>query len=143
MIAKLWILSGESQRTTKKVLYKISDPTIRFWFSFYSPHRSTWHTYTSGQKKNFLIQHAGTVFEDFVRTRYFNSGRYWEKDVEFDMLFESKKKLFVCEVKFKDLNKQEQARIMYGLIQKWHKCKLSKKYKNVEFVVMDKKLLNW
>src|SRR5665811_1992189 len=33
---------GESVRSTKKTLYRIQDPTIRFWFRVYSPHRSRW-----------------------------------------------------------------------------------------------------
>jgi len=30
---------GESVRSTKKILYRIQDPTMRFWFRIYSPHR--------------------------------------------------------------------------------------------------------
>ena len=41
---------GESVRSTKKTLYQIQDPTIRFWFRVYSPHRSRWTTLSVAQR---------------------------------------------------------------------------------------------
>lgn len=33
---------GESLRSTRKILYRIEDPTTRFWSRVYSAHRSLW-----------------------------------------------------------------------------------------------------
>ena len=61
---------GESSRTTKRTLYQIQDPAIRFWFGVYSPHQSLWRTYPV-EKKNLLIHgHAASVFEDWCRGLY-------------------------------------------------------------------------
>lgn len=35
---------GESVRSTRKTLYRIQDPTMRFWFRVFSPHQSRWRT---------------------------------------------------------------------------------------------------
>ena len=43
---------GQIMRTTKKVLYRILDPTMRFWFRVYSPHRSLWRTYNRGNSRS-------------------------------------------------------------------------------------------
>ena len=61
---------GESVRSTKKILYRIQDPTMRFWFRVYSPHQSLWRTYTAAQKRKLIHDHAATVFEDFCRARF-------------------------------------------------------------------------
>lgn len=42
---------GESVRTTKRTLYRIADPTLRFWFRVYSPHRSRWAGYAAPEKQ--------------------------------------------------------------------------------------------
>ncbi len=45
---------GESIRSTKKVLYSICDPMIRFWFYVYSPHRSRLHLYSRDKKREIV-----------------------------------------------------------------------------------------
>jgi hypothetical protein len=35
---------GESRRTTRRTLYQIQDPSVRFWFGVYSPHQSLWRS---------------------------------------------------------------------------------------------------
>ena len=41
---------GESSRTTKRTLYQIQDPAIRFWFGVYSPHQSLWRSCSEEKK---------------------------------------------------------------------------------------------
>ena len=77
---------GESSRTTKRTLYQIQDPAIRFWFGVYSPHQSLWRTYPE-EKKNLLIHgHAASVFEDWCRSLYPGAQRYWDKFAEIDLV---------------------------------------------------------
>ena len=56
---------GESARSTKKTRYRIQDPTLRFWFRVYSPHRTRWQRYSKTEKTKLLHDHASTVFEDY------------------------------------------------------------------------------
>ena len=60
---------GESVRTTKKILYRIQDPPMRFWFRVFSPHQSRWRTYATAEKRKLIHDHAATVFEDVCRAR--------------------------------------------------------------------------
>ena len=77
---------GESVRSTKKILYRIADPTMRFWFRVYSPHQTLWRTYAAEQKRKLIHDHAATVFEDFCRARFSGAQRYWERGVELDFV---------------------------------------------------------
>lgn len=45
---------GESVRSTKRVLYRMADPTTRFWFGVYSPHQSRWMSYPIRQKRELI-----------------------------------------------------------------------------------------
>jgi len=45
---------GESLRSTKRTLYVIDDPALRFWFGVFSPHRTRWREYTRAQKTKLL-----------------------------------------------------------------------------------------
>lgn len=67
---------GESMRSTKRTLYRIQDPTLRFWFRVYSPHQSRWRTYTPVEKARLVHEHAATVFEDMCRARFPGAQRY-------------------------------------------------------------------
>jgi AAA+ ATPase superfamily predicted ATPase len=106
---------GESVRSTKKVLYRIQDPTMRFWFRVYSPHRSLWPTYAATQKQKLIHDHAATVFEDYCRTRYPGAQRYWESRVEFDLVApdpEDARRLLVAKVKWRRLTAAERRQIL-------------------------------
>src|SRR5215472_3350927 len=67
---------GESPRSTKRTLYRIQDPALRFWFGVYSPHRSRWHQYSPQEKQKLLQDHTATVFEDYCRSQFPDSARY-------------------------------------------------------------------
>lgn len=45
---------GESVRSTKKSLYRIFDPTLRFWYRVYSPHRTRWSTYPLADRRKLI-----------------------------------------------------------------------------------------
>ena len=80
---------GESVRSTRRILYRIQDPTMRFWFRVFSPHQSRWRTYTATQKRKLIHDHAATVFEDVCRARFPGAQRYWESNLELDLVRET------------------------------------------------------
>lgn len=135
-ILKRDIPFGESERSSKKSLYTISDPVLRFWYSVYSPHRSRWQYYTQSEKMKLLADHASTVFEDYCRERKKGARRYWEKNCEFDWVLEIRKnRLQIGEVKYSRINKTTKEKIIKNIKEKFHQSSLAKKYKKIEVIV--------
>ena len=131
---------GESTKTTKLTLYKIQDPCIRFWYNVYSPHRVRWHYYNEEQKNLLIHEHTGTVFEDYWRILFPGSSRFWERDIEFDLVsfsLHNPKELIVAEVKWKKLTQKEKETILSQLSYKWQQSRLSQKYPKVRFHLFD------
>ena len=131
---------GESVRSTKKTLYRIHDPTMRFWFRVYSPHQSLWRTYTVAKKRKLIHDHAATVFEDFCRARFPGARRYWEPNVELDLVApdpDDGKRLLVAEVKWRRLSGAERKNVLRQLESKWSRCSLRARYSRVRFEVLD------
>jgi uncharacterized protein len=136
---------GESPRSTKRTLYRIKDPALRFWFRVYSPHRSRWHEYAPQEKQKLVQDHASTVFEDFCREQYPGSARYWEPGVEFDVVREiggsDETELVVSEVKWGRLTDTERHRIELQLENAWLRSALRNRYPKVRFEVLDSSFL--
>ncbi len=135
---------GESMRSTKKVLYRIQDPTMRFWFRVYSPHQSRWRTYTATEKRTLIHGHAATVFEDFCRARFPGAQRYWEGNVELDLVApdpEDRRRLLVTEVKWRRLTVAERKNVLRQLESKWSHCSLRARHPKVRFDVLDARIL--
>jgi AAA+ ATPase superfamily predicted ATPase len=131
---------GESIRSTRKVLYRIDDPTMRFWFRVFSPHRSLWQTYPRSQKRKLIHDHASTVFEDVCRSAFPGARRYWESDLELDLVApdpEDASGLVVAEVKWKRLTVAEHRRVRRELEETWSRCALRTKHSRVRFEVLD------
>jgi len=135
---------GESVRSTKKTLYRIQDPTMRFWFRVYSPHQSRWRTYAAKEKRKLIHDHAATVFEDFCRARFRGGQRYWERSIELDLVApdpNDAKRLFVAEVKWRSLSARERKNTLRQLESKWSRCTLRARYPRVRFEVIDASIL--
>ena len=135
---------GESVRSTKKTLYRIQDPTMRFWFRVYSPHQSRWRTYAATEKRKLIHDHAATVFEDFCRARFPGGQRYWERSIELDLVApdpNDAKRLFVAEVKWRSLSAGERKNTLRQLESKWSHCTLRARYPRVRFEVLDASIL--
>ncbi len=137
---------GESARSTKRTQYRIQDPALRFWFRVYSPHRSRWHTYSAEQKRRLLHEHASTVFEDYCRGLFPDAARYWEGDLEFDLVRRDPHgradgSVIVSEVKWRRLSGLERGRIAKQLEEKWLRSSLRQRYPNVRFEVLDPSIL--
>lgn len=135
---------GESVRSTKKTLYRIHDPTMRFWFRVYSPHQSLWRTYSTTEKRKLIHEHAASVFEDFCRERFPGSQRYWEPNVEIDLVApdpENTKALVVAELKWRRLSAAERRNVIRQLEGKWARCSLRARHPRVRFEVLDATVL--
>jgi AAA+ ATPase superfamily predicted ATPase len=133
---------GESTRSTKRSLYRIHDPALRFWFRVYSPHRTRWHRYSLRDKAKLLRDHASTVFEDFYRGLFPGARRYWESDLEFDSVREGPDsagttRLMVSEIKWAVLTAAEREKIGARLAEAWTRSALRDRYKQVGFEVID------
>lgn len=129
---------GESVRSTRRTLYKIIDPTLRFWFRVYSPHRSRWVTYPLVEKEKLLWDHASIVFEDCVRAAFPGAQRYWDSQAEFDLVrVEPGGTLTVVEVKWANLSKAERAAKLAGLEDRFRRSSLAQKYPRATFEVVD------
>jgi uncharacterized protein len=137
---------GESTRSTKRTRYRIQDPTLRFWFRVYSPHRTRWHRYDEQEKLELVQNHAATVFEDFCRQQHADAARYWESGLEFDLVrmerrADGKDWLVVSAVKWKRLPATERAQIERRMARTWERCALRSRYENVSFQVLDPSML--
>ncbi|NOT62743.1 MAG: ATP-binding protein [Acidobacteria bacterium] len=135
---------GESVRSTKKTLYRIQDPTMRFWFRVYSPHQSLWATYDVARKQKLIHDHAATVFEDFCRTKFPGAQRYWESNLELDLVApdpDDNKRLLLAEVKWRRLSAAERKQVLRQLESKWSHCALRARHPNVRFEVLDASIL--
>jgi AAA+ ATPase superfamily predicted ATPase len=138
---------GESMRSTKRSLYRIQDPTMRFWFRVYSPHRTRWHQYSLSEKTKLVRDHASTVFEDFYRGLFPGASRYWEANLEFDSVREAPgtagaSRLIVSEVKWTVLSVADRATLSTRLAECWARSALQGRYKKVDFEVIDATELN-
>ena len=137
---------GESLRSTKRTYYRIQDPTLRFWFRVYSPHRTRWHHYDNHQKALLIHEHASTVFEDFCRQQYPGATRYWERNLEFDLIRSEhgdggQQKLIVSEVKWRRIPPREKQQLLLRLEETWQHSGLQKRYPHVSFEVLDADIL--
>jgi hypothetical protein len=135
---------GESLRSTKKILYRIQDPTMRFWFRVFSPHQSRWRTYAATEKRKLIHDHAATVFDDVCRARFPGAQRYWEANVELDLVApdpDDRKRLLVAELKWRRLTVVERKNVLRQLESKWLRCSLRARYPKVRFDVFDVRIL--
>jgi AAA+ ATPase superfamily predicted ATPase len=131
---------GESLRSTKKTLYRIQDPALRFWFRVYSPHRSLWRSYDVAAKRKLMHDHAASVFEDYCRAQFAGSARFWESGVELDLVApdpEDRRRLLVAELKWRPLTRPQRANVLRQLESKWAHCALRTRHPRVRFEVLD------
>jgi hypothetical protein len=131
---------GESVRSTKRTLYRIQDPTMRFWFRVFSPHQSRWRSYAATEKRKLIHDHAATVFEDVCRARFPDAQRYWEGNIELDLVApdpHNRRRLLVAEVKWRRLTAAERKIVLGKLEGKWSRCSLGARHRNVRFDVLD------
>jgi AAA+ ATPase superfamily predicted ATPase len=135
---------GESVRSTKRVLYRIVDPSTRFWFRVYSPHQSRWLTYAVKEKRTLIHAHAASVFEDICRAQVLGAQRYWESGAEFDLVGvdpQNDKGLLVAEIKWRHVTPAERRRLTDSLTQRWARTSVAARHPRVRFDVIDAGIL--
>ncbi|MBI4676630.1 MAG: AAA family ATPase [Elusimicrobia bacterium] len=138
---------GQSERNPKNVLYSIADPSLRFWYQVYSPHKSRWRSYPVSEKNRLMHQHASVVFEDYVRSRFPGAGRYWEKTGEFDLIRPAQegkapsRGVTVAEIKFDPLSKFERSRLLRNLQERWGRTEASRRWPARGFEIIDASFL--
>ena len=133
---------GESLRTTKRIHYRIADPSIRFWFRVFSPNRTAWGRLSKAEKNKLLRDHAAGIFEDWCREAHLGAARLWDAAAEFDSIRSSGGGVVVTEVKFKTLSEAEKEGLSQSLSTRWARSAFSKKYAMAAFEVVDASALS-
>lgn len=129
---------GESPRTSKKVLYSVHDPALLFYYGTYLMFRSRWDSLSRRAQHTIVSRHAAQVWEQFCRHAHPGSGRYWEKDVELDVVCPSPstKHLLVAECKWKALTPREEQILLADLRARFSKTKLASTTRRVTFKIL-------
>lgn len=121
----------EKKKSARKGIYKIKDNFFRFWFRFVHYNED----YIEQNKQNLLLkekiapnfnQYIGEIFEDIAldyisKHKHFNNfifGKWWNKDIEIDIIGLSKERVIFAEVKWKNVNKDEALSILENLKEK-------------------------
>lgn len=130
---------GENHRNSKRALYTLRDPSLAFWFTVFSPHRSRWHTYSEDKKELLLTTHASKVLEnEYRRFLGLTASRLWEGDIEIDAVRENEdnKTLTISEVKWRELSERERDGLRYELNERFTHTSLGKKRRTFETEVL-------
>lgn len=132
---------GETSRSTKRVLYTLQDPSLSFYYGTFLPFRTRWMQLDTKEKKQILNQHASRQWENYCRSLYPGAGRYWEGQIEIDLVAPQKeeKKYLIGECKWTQLDTQEEKAMLEDLKSRFSKTQLSRKLKNVHFRIFSQK----
>lgn len=125
---------------TKRGIYAIQDPVLRFWFEVCIPHRSRWHLYNDEKKSQLMRLFASGIFEQSCRALDPAGKRYWEGDLEFDSIIPvegAKKRVRVVEAKFTQLTSKARASLEQDLWLKWSRSKVAAQGYQPEFEILD------
>jgi len=145
---------GKDDKGGKKVLYKLSDPFLRFWYAFVLPHYSDPRFLSDNEGKTAFRRQfrvfLGQAWEELVREsllsrdlpgsslRWKKVGRWWgaalnRKPMEVDVVAESSDGavLMVGEVKL-SLSKVEARHVMAELQEKARLLPFASRYKRIQ-----------
>jgi len=131
---------GESPRTTKKVLYRIHDAALSFYYGVFLPNRSIWKLLKKKEQLGLLEQHASKQWEYFCRRLYPGAGRYWEPKIEIDLVapLKGKEEYIVAECKWTNLDQEEKKKLLEELKRKFERTKLGRTLSKVQFRIFSK-----
>ncbi|MFA7577308.1 MAG: ATP-binding protein, partial [Candidatus Muiribacteriota bacterium] len=143
---KVPVLENNPEKS-KKGLYFIKDYYLRFWFRFIFPNQS----FVENDNYEYVIEKIQTQFKYFISEIYedvccqymlennefkiIKAGRYWEKDIEIDIIALSEKKVYICECKWQE--KKVDEKIFFNLKEKTRKLKF-KQNLNIYYVIFSK-----
>lgn len=132
---------GESPRTSKKVLYSVQDPALLFYYGTCLMFRSRWEHLPRRARHALVSRHVGQVWEQFCRHTHPGSGRYWEKDVELDLVCPqtSAKRFLVAECKWKRLTPGKEHALLADLRARFSRTKLASTLRHVTFRILTPK----
>lgn len=131
---------GGSARTTKKVIYSLSDPALAFYYGVFLPSRTRWTLLKPPERKRLLDQHASHVWEHFVRQAFPGSGRYWEGALELDLVApDPDGGHLIAECKWSDLSRTEERLLLRRLEEKFSRSALAKRLRKVRFGLFSQK----
>lgn len=132
---------GESTRTTKKVIYTLNDPALSFYYQTYLPHRGRWSVLSSKQKEERIDQHVSRFWEVYCRLSYPSSGRYWEGEVEIDVVapLDGDRKTLIGECKWRKVPQEEEKALLKDLEDRFSKTKLASKIRQAVFKIFSQK----
>lgn len=132
---------GESARTTKKVLYSVTDPALSFYYRAYLPNRERWRLLDRAEKHEILRRQVSWQWEIYCRHVMKGSSRYWERDVELDLVLSRgrSRPLLVAECKWKFLGRAEESGALERLRHKFSRTRLAPRHQEVEFRVLSQK----
>ena len=85
------------------------------------------------------------MFEDVCRADFPGAQRYWEGNVELDLVApdpDDHRRLLVAEVKWRRLTVAERKNVLRQLESKWSNCSLRARHRNVRFDVLDASILS-
>jgi hypothetical protein len=77
------------------------------------------------------------VFEDQLRAQHADSARYWEADVELDLVRLEGDVLVVSEVKWAPLTKAQRQAALVALEARFGRTQLAKRHLRARFEVLD------
>ena len=131
---------GESPRTTKKVLYRIPDPALAFYYGTYLAIRSRWAQLSLQEKRVLLNQHVARVWEQFCRQAYPGASRYWEGDVEIDLVAPlSRRQFLVAECKWVQVSPRQEQALLAALRARFLRTRLHRRLPHVVFKLLSPK----
>ncbi len=140
-LVKREIPFGESERSSKRSLYRVVDPFVLFHYGVYSPHRSRWSVYELATKQKLLGDHASQIFEEIYRSLFPSAARYYEGgDIEIDCVrYTSESTIRVSEIKFRTVGAQEKSSLIERLrknVARSQLARLAEKY-TFEYELVD------
>ncbi len=129
---------GESARSSKRVHYSVQDPALSFFYGTYLPHRHRWEGLKARDKEIFLTQHTSRQWENYCRSQYPGANRYWEGNIEIDLVarMTEKEEYLVAECKWKKLDEREETSLLADLKVKFQNTRLAKKIRSVKFKIL-------
>jgi len=134
---------GESTNTTKRTLYSIQDPSISFYYGTTLPHRSRWSILNASQRKEILDRHISQQWEIFCRQAYTGSSRYWEANLEIDLVapLKSGDSHLIAECKWTVLTESQEKSLLENLQRRFYSSRLAGKIQKPSFRILSKKNL--
>jgi len=119
---------GESTKTSKKTLYRVNDAALSFYYGTLLPHQREWPVMGTAEKKRLIHEHASRQWEVFCREVFPGSARYWESDIELDIVAPlSGGRFLVAECKWKKLSVKDEQVLLADLERNFKRSQLSKK----------------